>query len=88
MLSVFLAGHRTDVENADVSGVVPEETEEEIRQAAEISMGTEVGGVFNNIIIIIKYDSFFFTTKFRCRFPRKIKRTFFTFVSRLACRES
>lgn len=35
---------RENIAQADLEGVVSEEVEEEVRQAAEISMGTEVGG--------------------------------------------
>ena len=33
---------RSEIGEADLSKVLPEEVEEEVRQAAEISMGTEV----------------------------------------------
>ena len=35
-------GMRSEISEADLSKVLPEEVEEEVRQAAEISMGTEV----------------------------------------------
>ena len=35
-------GMRGEISEADLSKVLPEEVEEEVRQAAEISMGTEV----------------------------------------------
>ena len=35
-------GMRSEISEADMSKVLPEEVEEEVRQAAEISMGTEV----------------------------------------------
>ena len=35
-------GLRSEISEADLSKVLPEEVEEEVRQAAEISMGTEV----------------------------------------------
>ena len=34
-------GLRSEIGEADLSEVLPEEVEEEVRQAAEISMGTE-----------------------------------------------
>ena len=37
-----LAGVRSGIAAADLSSVLPEEVEEEVREAAEISMGTEV----------------------------------------------
>ncbi len=37
-----LIGTRQNISEADLSGVLPEEIETEVRQAAEISMGTEV----------------------------------------------
>lgn len=33
---------RSEISEADLSTILPEEVEEEVRQAAEISMGTEV----------------------------------------------
>ena len=33
---------RQGISNSDLSTVLPEEVEEEVREAAEISMGTEV----------------------------------------------
>ena len=41
MVTVYV-GMRQDIADADLSGVITEELEEEVRQAAEISMGTEV----------------------------------------------
>ena len=38
----YLAGVRSGIAAADLSSVLPEEVEEEVREAAEISMGTEV----------------------------------------------
>ena len=35
-------GMRSEISEADLSTILPEEVEEEVRQAAEISMGTEV----------------------------------------------
>ena len=35
-------GLRSEISEADLSKFLPEEVEEEVRQAAEISMGTEV----------------------------------------------
>ena len=35
-------GMRSEISEADLSKILPEEVEEEVRQAAEISMGTEV----------------------------------------------
>ena len=35
-------GLRIEISEADLSKILPEEVEEEVRQAAEISMGTEV----------------------------------------------
>ena len=35
-------GLRSEISEADLSKILPEEVEEEVRQAAEISMGTEV----------------------------------------------
>ena len=35
-------GIRGEISEADLSKILPEEVEEEVRQAAEISMGTEV----------------------------------------------
>ena len=37
-----MAGVRSGIAAADLSSVLPEEVEEEVREAAEISMGTEV----------------------------------------------
>ena len=36
------AGVRQNITNSDLSTILPEEVEEEVREAAEISMGTEV----------------------------------------------
>lgn len=35
-------GMKESISNADLASIVPEDIEEEIREAAEISMGTEV----------------------------------------------
>ena len=35
-------GRKTNVATADFEGILPEEVEKEVRQAAEISMGTEI----------------------------------------------
>ena len=35
-------GFRTNCSNTDFSDILPEELEEEVKEAAEISMGTEV----------------------------------------------
>lgn len=40
--SVDLMGMRTNAKNIDFSSILPEETEEELKEAAEISMGTEI----------------------------------------------
>lgn len=37
-----MAGIRSGIAAADLSSVLPEEVEEEVREAAEVSMGTEV----------------------------------------------
>ena len=39
---IWCVGMRSEISEADLSKVLPEEVEEEVRQAAEISMGTEV----------------------------------------------
>ena len=36
------SGMRQNISSADLSDILPEEVEEEVREAAEISMGTEV----------------------------------------------
>ena len=41
-VATVCVGMRQDIANADLSAVLTEELEEEVRQAAEISMGTEV----------------------------------------------
>ena len=35
-------GQRTNFHNSDLSSIVPEEIEKEVKEAAEISMGTEI----------------------------------------------
>lgn len=35
-------GRKTNAATADFEGILPEEVEKEVRQAAEISMGTEI----------------------------------------------
>ncbi|RCI14266.1 hypothetical protein L249_6178 [Ophiocordyceps polyrhachis-furcata BCC 54312] len=42
---VLTAGFRTNIVNTDLSDVLPEETEEAVKKAAEISMGTEITDV-------------------------------------------
>ena len=39
---LLIAGIRQNAEKADLSEILPEEVEEEVKAAAEISMGTEV----------------------------------------------
>ncbi len=41
-MSVFSKGDRTNVASSDLSDLLPEEIEAEVKLAAEISMGTEV----------------------------------------------
>ena len=38
----FCPGTRSNAEKTDLSEILPEEVEEEVKAAAEISMGTEV----------------------------------------------
>ena len=35
-------GQRTNFHNSDLSAIIPEEIEKEVKEAAEISMGTEI----------------------------------------------
>ncbi|PFH56067.1 hypothetical protein XA68_17125 [Ophiocordyceps unilateralis] len=39
---IIAAGFRTNIVNTDLSDILPEETEEAVKKAAEISMGTEI----------------------------------------------
>jgi nucleolar protein 58 len=39
---LLLLGVRTNAQDTDLSDVLPEELEKEVKEAAEISMGTEV----------------------------------------------
>ena len=39
-------GVRTNIEKVDLSEILPEDVEEEVKAAAEISMGTEVNILF------------------------------------------
>jgi nucleolar protein 58 len=41
--TVLTLGYRTSAATTDLSTVLPEEIETEVKEAAEISMGTEVG---------------------------------------------
>ena len=41
-LSVFHAGNRLNASSTDFSSILPEEVEQEVKESAEISMGTEV----------------------------------------------
>lgn len=36
------SGYRTNAVNTDLSDILPEDIEQEVKQAAEISMGTEI----------------------------------------------
>lgn len=40
--TVKLVGHKTNIATMDLSEILPEEVEQEVKEAAEISMGTEV----------------------------------------------
>ena len=45
-----IPGDRTNAANCDFSPILPEEIEAELKEAAEVSMGTEVSGDdINNI---------------------------------------
>lgn len=51
MLSSVPTGDRSNFASSDVSDILPEEIEEDVKAAAEISMGTEVSEEdINNII--------------------------------------
>ena len=41
-VSMIFSGTRLNAEKVDLSAILPEEVEEEVKAAAEISMGTEV----------------------------------------------
>lgn len=41
-LSLLPSGYRTNAVNTDLSDILPEDIEQEVKQAAEISMGTEI----------------------------------------------
>ena len=41
-LLMIFSGTRLNAEKTDLSAILPEEVEEEVKAAAEISMGTEV----------------------------------------------
>ena len=47
----YVSGHRLNISKADLADLLPEELEEELRAAAEISMGSEVS---DNDMDIIK----------------------------------
>lgn len=38
----YIPGYRTNAVNTDLSDILPEDIEQEVKQAAEISMGTEI----------------------------------------------
>ena len=42
LCSLFNTGSRVNSEKTDLSEILPEEKEEEVKAAAEVSMGTEV----------------------------------------------
>ena len=42
VLMMIFSGTRLNAEKTDLSAILPEEVEEEVKAAAEISMGTEV----------------------------------------------
>ena len=48
-MCAHLAGNRLNCATCDLSAILPEEVEQELKEAAEISMGTEVseGDIFN-----------------------------------------
>lgn len=41
-VSLNFTGYRTNAVNTDLSDILPEDIEQEVKQAAEISMGTEI----------------------------------------------
>ena len=41
-MSILNSGDRTNTSTTDLSDILPEEVEQEVKEAAEISMGTEV----------------------------------------------
>ena len=53
----LFSGVRADISKADLSSVLTEEMEEEVRAAAEISMGTEVTallwGLCSNVSLVL-----------------------------------
>lgn len=50
--SVTFPGNRLNTSSTDLSAILPEEVEQEVKEAAEISMGTEVS---EEDIINVKY---------------------------------
>ena len=49
----LIAGDKLNTASSDLSSVLPEEVEQEVKEAAEISMGTEVSEEdINNIIYL------------------------------------
>ena len=46
--TVQVLGYRTSAATTDLSSVLPEEIEAEVKEAAEISMGTEVSNCNNS----------------------------------------
>lgn len=52
MRTVLTSGRRTNIKSTDLSEILPEEIEAEVKEAAEISMGTEIS---DEDLINIKY---------------------------------
>ena len=53
MIGIFL-GTRLNADKTDLSEILPEEVEEEVKAAAEISMGTEVLQLIINFIYTVE----------------------------------
>lgn len=50
--TVLTAGHRKNISSTDLSDILPEDVESDVKEAAEISMGTEIS---EEDLINIKY---------------------------------
>ena len=50
---IKLLGLRENIQNVDLSATLPEDIEEEVKAAAEISMGTEVSNVPFIILLFV-----------------------------------
>lgn len=64
----YISGQKTNAASSDLSNILPEEIEEELKKAAEISMGTDVCLSFQEFLICVVNKILKITLPLQCYF--------------------